>query len=257
MGGHRAHPIERDWYWLKDDYFMVWKGLDWNSVRRGRQVYTEVFAPCHALPKMTFNHFQSFMTKEEIKALAQSYEIVDSEPDKTGEYQPRPGKTTDFLPAPYPNQQAAAFANNGAAPPNLRTIAFGVEGGIDYIFSLLTGYKWDGEYLERPPWAPEVKPGQFWNPYFKGGVLAMPPPLSDGLLDYEDGTPCTTSQMAKDVCAFLRWCVEPEFDERRICYWKCAITWGLGTLMFMHYAQKNMGWRIYNRLTFRYWKKTT
>ena len=257
MGGKRAHPVTRDWHWLKDDQLGVWRGLDWPAVRRGRQVYTEVFAPCHPLMKLTFNHFQAFMTKEEIKQLASQYEVVESAPDKDGNYVPRPGKATDYLPSPYPNQNAAAFANNGAAPPDLRMILLGVEGGADYIFALLTGYQWGGEegLMPTPPFVPELKPGQFFNPYFKGGVLSMPPPLSDGILEYEDGTDATVSQMSKDVVSFLRWTMEIEFDERRTLYWKGTVTLGLLTAAIGHFCQKQYTWRIFSRVTYRYWKK--
>lgn len=39
--------------------------------------------------------------------------------------------------------------------------------------------------------------------------------LYDGLVEYEDGTPATTSQMAKDVVEFLNWSAEPEMDQRK------------------------------------------
>ena len=31
----------------------------------------------------------------------------------------RPGKLSDYIPKPYPNEEAARFANNGAFPPDL------------------------------------------------------------------------------------------------------------------------------------------
>ena len=258
MGGKKAHPIHRDWYWNHDDPLELWHGLDWPSVRRGRQVYTEVFAPCHSLGKLTFAHFQAFMTREEIKKLASQYEVVDAIPDMEGNPLKRPGKSTDELPAPYPNQRAAQFANGGAEPPDLMMAHFGKEGGVDYIFSLITGYNWGNGNLgiEIPPFAPELKPGQFWNPYFKGCVLAMPPPLSDGMLEFEDGTPATTSQMAKDVCNFLRWSAEYEYDARRIGFWKSFISIGLFWVTFCHMAQKHWSQLAYQRWTYRYWKKT-
>jgi ubiquinol-cytochrome c reductase cytochrome c1 subunit len=256
MGGgnaKKAHPHHHEWYWEKDDPLGVWKGLDWASIRRGRQIYTEVFAPCHPLTRLTFNHFQAFMTKEEIKALAANYDIVDPVPEKDGSLLTRPGKSTDWLPAPYPNQQAAAAGNNGAAPPDLRTVVRGKEGGCNYVFALLTGYKWS-EYMEIPPWI-SIKAGQFWNPYFKGGILAMPPPLSDGLVEYEDGTPATTSQMAKDVVNFLRWSVEPEFDERRLEFWKSFTTAAVVTVFMSHIAQMNYTYYGFRRSTYRWFKK--
>ena len=44
--------------------------------------------------------------------------------------------------------------------------------------------------------------------------------LYDGLVEYEDGTPATTSQMAKDVVEFLNWTAEPEMDKRKKMGWK-------------------------------------
>jgi ubiquinol-cytochrome c reductase cytochrome c1 subunit len=253
MGGgpaKHAHPAHRHWPW--DDGAR--KGFDWKAIRRGRQVYTEVFAPCHSLKPLNFNHFQAFMTKEEIRKLAESYDLVDPDPDpKDGTPVVRPGKPTDNLPEPYPNLIAAASANNGAAPPNLLLAPYSLEGGADYIFALLTGYKW-GEYMAIPPWI-KLKPGQFWNPYFKGGVLAMPPPLSDGLLEFEDGTPATVSQMAKDVVCFLRWTSEPSYDERRFFFWRAMGTLAVFHLGIIHYKERQNSWRLFRRETYRYWKK--
>ena len=39
--------------------------------------------------------------------------------------------------------------------------------------------------------------------------------LYDGLVEYEDGTPATASQMAKDVVEFLNFTAEPEMDQRK------------------------------------------
>jgi len=54
-----------------------------------------------------------------------------------------------------------------------------------------------------------------YNPYFPGGAISMARVLFDGLVEYDDGTPATTSQMAKDVSTFLHWAAEPEHDERK------------------------------------------
>lgn len=77
----------------------------------------------------------------------------------------------------------------------------------DYVFSLLTGYV-------DPPAGVTVAEGMNYNPYFPGGAIGMGRVLYDGLVEYDDGTPATTSQMAKDVTTFLSWCAEPELDAR-------------------------------------------
>jgi ubiquinol-cytochrome c reductase cytochrome c1 subunit len=78
----------------------------------------------------------------------------------------------------------------------------------DYVYSLLTGY------VDPPPGV-TVAEGMNYNPYFPGGGIAMGRVLYDGLVEYEDGTPASTSQMAKDVVSFLSWTAEPELDERK------------------------------------------
>lgn len=78
----------------------------------------------------------------------------------------------------------------------------------DYVYSLLTGY------VDPPPGV-TVAEGMNYNPYFPGGGIAMGRVLYDGLVEYEDGTPSSTSQMAKDVVSFLSWTAEPELDERK------------------------------------------
>ena len=147
-------------------------------------------------------------TNAEVRAMAEEFEY-DDEPDDQGNPRKRSGKLADYIPGPYPNEQAARAANQGALPPDLSLIVKARHGGPDYIFSLLTGYP------EEPPAGVVLPPGANYNPYFPGGSIAMGRVLFDDLVEYEDGTPATTSQMAKDVTSFLQWCAEPEHDERK------------------------------------------
>jgi ubiquinol-cytochrome c reductase cytochrome c1 subunit len=49
-----------------------------------------------------------------------------------------------------------------------------------------------------------------------GGVLAMAPPLSDGMVDYiDEDTPETVEQYAADVTEFLAWAAEPKMEARK------------------------------------------
>jgi len=43
----------------------------------------------------------------------------------------------------------------------------------------------------------------------------MPSPLSDGRVEYADGTKATVDQMARDVTEFLIWAGNPEMVERK------------------------------------------
>lgn len=78
----------------------------------------------------------------------------------------------------------------------------------DYIFALLTGYS-------DAPAGKVVAEPQVFNAYFPGTAISMQRVLYDGLVEYADGTPATTTQMAKDVVTFLSWAAEPELDERK------------------------------------------
>jgi ubiquinol-cytochrome c reductase cytochrome c1 subunit len=133
--------------------------------------------------------------------------VVDG-PNDLGEMFERPGKLFDYFPGPYANEEQGRASNNGAYPPDLSLISKARHGGKNYIVALLTGY------VEAPAGKPML-PGLHYNPYFPGGAIAMAKQLTDGQLEYEDGTPATESQMAKDVANFLQWSSEPEHDERK------------------------------------------
>ncbi|KAJ0162006.1 Cytochrome c1, heme protein, mitochondrial [Colletotrichum tanaceti] len=181
----------------------------YHSLRRGFQVYREVCASCHSLSRVPYRTLVgSILTVDEAKALAEENEYP-GEPNEQGDIEMRPGKLSDYIPDPYKNEEAARFANNGALPPDLSLIIKARHGGCNYIFSLLTGYP------EEPPAGAVVAPGMNFNPYFPGTGIAMARVLYDGLVEYEDGTPASTSQMAKDVVEFLNWAAEPEMDDRK------------------------------------------
>jgi ubiquinol-cytochrome c reductase cytochrome c1 subunit len=111
------------------------------SIRRGFQVYQMVCANCHALSFLSYRHLINVaFTEEEVKAMAAEIEVVDG-PNEDGEMFTRPGEFTDRLPKPYPNEQAARAANNGAYPAELSLIIKARPRHEDYVFALLTGYK--------------------------------------------------------------------------------------------------------------------
>jgi len=191
--------------WSHNGYLST---FDHASIRRGYQVYREVCSACHSLDRIAWRNLVGVShTVDEVKAMAQEVEYEDG-PNEHGEMFQRPGRLSDYMPRPYPNDEAARSGNAGALPPDLSLIIKARHGGCDYVFSLLTGYV-------DPPAGVEVREGLNYNPYFPGGAIAMARLLYDGLVEYEDGTPATTSQMAKDVTTFLAWAAEPEHDDRK------------------------------------------
>jgi len=199
----KLHPASYPW-----DHSKPWKGLDHASIRRGFFVYKQVCSTCHSLERIAWRHLVDVcLTEEEAKSMAAEVEYTDG-PDSEGEMFTRPGKLNDFLPKPYPNENAARFANNSAYPPDLSLIVKAREDHENYVFSLLTGY-------HEPPAGVSVREGLYYNPYFPGGAIGMAPALSNDQVAYDDRTDPSISQMAKDVSTFLCWAGSPEYDVRK------------------------------------------
>jgi ubiquinol-cytochrome c reductase cytochrome c1 subunit len=191
--------------WRHTGYF---SSFDHGALRRGFQVYREVCASCHSLEYIRFRELAGVThTVEEVKQMAKEVDVMDG-PNQEGEMFERPGKPYDVLPQPYANKEAGRAANGGAYPPDLSLMVKARHNGHDYVFALLTGYC-------DAPAGKEMMPGAYYNPYFPGGLIAMPPPLNDEGVEYEDGTVATISQQARDVAQFLNWTAEPESEDRK------------------------------------------
>ena len=142
----------------------------------------------------------------EVKAIAASLEVTDG-PDSQGEMFTRPGRPSDKFVSPYPNVQAATAANGGAYPPDMSVLVKARKGGANYIYSVLMGY-------EDKPANIILDEGVYYNKYMAGQKIKMPKVLSDGLVEYSDGTVSSEDQMARDVTTFLSWAAEPELEAR-------------------------------------------
>ena len=203
------------------------------QLQRGLQVHREVCAGCHALKYIAFRNLADLgYNVEEIKALAAEYDITDG-PNDEGEMFERTGRPSDYFPAPFPNKQAAAASNGGAVPPDLSLLAKARVGGPDYLHALLTGYvdaPADFDLLE----------GLSYNAVFPGHQIAMPPPLTEGGVEYADGTAATVEQMAEDISAFLMWTAEPKMEVRKSMGIKVILFLVFMTAVF--YAVKRKIW---------------
>jgi cytochrome c1 len=181
------------------------------QLQRGFRVHREVCANCHSMSLLSFRNLAQpggpGFTEAQAKQIASEYKVQDG-PNDQGEMFERPGRLSDRFPKPFPNEQAARAANGGALPPDLSVMAKARAAGTDYLHALLVGYR-------DPPPGVEVPAGQYYNAYFPGHLISMPPPLSDGQVEYTDGTPATVDQYAKDVSAFLMWAAEPKLEERK------------------------------------------
>ena len=193
--------------------------FDKEAVQRGYKVYREVCASCHAMELLSFRNLgqkggpfflEDYPNPNDnpyVKAIAAEYVIEDG-PDDVGDMFERPGLPSDRFPSPFENEMQARASNGGSYPPDLSLIIKARKDGANYMASLMKGY-------QPAPEGVEVPPGQYYNPYFEGRMIAMAPPLIEGMVTYDDGSPETLDQYVKDLTYFLTWAAEPKMEARK------------------------------------------
>lgn len=246
VGDKILRPVPQNW-----SFSGIFGVFDKAQLQRGLKIYTQVCAACHALPYVKFKDLEALdYDADQLRIFSSQFQIQDGVNDK-GEPIIRKGRLSDGFPLPFENEAMAKQANQGALPPALTLLAqkrvgsvdnivsrlfhYKVTVGSDYIYSLLTGY-------QAPPENFKMLQGKFYNPYFiSGPQIAMPPPLHAGIVHYDDGTPMTVEQYAKDVSAFLSWTADPHMVERKKLGFKVLIFLIVLTIVF--YLLKRRIWR--------------
>ena len=213
--------------------------FDRGSLQRGYQVYSEVCAACHSMKYLSYRNLSEKggpeFSIEQAKAIAASFEITDG-PNADGEMFTRPGKLSDKFLMPYENDKAAQAANGGAYPPDMSVLVKARKGGADYIYSLLLGY-------EDPPSGMDLDDGVYYNKYMYGNQIKMAAPLSEGLIEYGDGTEASVKQMSKDVTTFLMWAAEPHLESRHRMGFK-AIVYLIILTILVYFSMKKIWSRV-------------
>ena len=213
--------------------------FDRASLQRGYQVYTEVCASCHSMKYLSYRNLAEKggpeFPEDQAKAIAASFEVMDG-PNADGEMFARPGKLSDKFVMPYDNVKAAQAANGGAYPPDMSVLVKARGGGVDYIYSLLQGY-------EEAPSGMTLDDGVHYNKYMYGNKIRMAAPLSDGLVEYGDGTTATVEQMSKDVTTFLMWAAEPHLEARHQMGFKAIIYLIILTIL-VYFSMKKIWSRV-------------
>jgi ubiquinol-cytochrome c reductase cytochrome c1 subunit len=201
---------------------------DQAQLQRGFKIYREVCSNCHSIKLLSFRNLAEpggpGFTEAQASAIAATFQVTAG-PNDEGQMFQRPGQIADYFPPPFANDQAARAALGGKLPPDMSVLAKArsyeagfpqfiidaftlyQEDGPDYIHAILNGYT-------DPPAGFVLPPGGQYNKYFPGGSIGMPKPLSDGQVQYTDGTPETVDQYGRDVAAFLMWAAEPTLNER-------------------------------------------
>jgi len=197
------------------------------QLQRGFKIYREVCANCHSIEMLAFRNLADpggpGFSEAQAEAVAAEYKVKDI--DDQGNPIERAGRLADRFPAPFPNELAAK-ATHGVAPPDMSTLAKArsyQRGFPWFVFDMITQYQEQGpDYIaayvngyKEPPKDLVLPQGGHYNEYFPGHNTAMPPPLSDGQVTYDDGSPQTAQQYSKDVAAFLMWAAEPHLVARK------------------------------------------
>ena len=237
FNSYSAEKIE----YLKTDW--SFKGLfgkfDRGALQRGYQVYTEVCSSCHSMKYLSYRNLAEKggpeFTIEQAKVIAASFEVTDG-PNADGEMFVRPGKLSDKFIMPYENVKAAQAANGGAYPPDMSVLIKARGDGADYIYSLLQGY-------EDPPAGMTLDDGVYYNKFMYGNKIKMSNQLSDGLVEYNDGTNATVQQMSKDITTFLMWSAEPHLEARHQMGFK-AIIYLIILTTLVYFSMKRIWSRI-------------
>ena len=213
--------------------------FDRAALQRGYQVYTEVCSSCHSMKYLSYRNLSEEggpeFTEAQAKVIAASFEVKDG-PNADGEMFMRPGRLSDKFVMPYENEKAAQAANGGAYPPDMTVLVKARGGGVDYIYSLLQGY-------EDPPLGVVLDDGVYYNKFMYGNKIKMSNQLSDGLVEYSDGTNATVEQMAKDVTTFLMWTAEPHLETRHRMGFK-AIVYLIILTILVYFSMKKIWSRI-------------
>ena len=219
-------------------YDWSWKGFfgtyDRSAAQRGLKVYKEVCSGCHSMNLIAYRNLADLgFSEQQIKAIA-SDSLVEDGPNEDGDMFERDAIPSDRFANPYPNDNAARAANNGAYPPDLSLIVKARPKGADYIHSLLLGYN-------DTPTDFKVPEGMWYNKYMEGHLIAMPAPLMDGAIEYDDGTEPTLEQLSSDVTTFLAWAAEPSLEHRKRLGIKVLLF--LIALFILTYISKEKIWR--------------
>ncbi len=186
--------------------------FDSEQLQRGLVVYQEVCAACHGLKYVPFRTLGDpgglDLSEDAVKIFARNFDVFDPELDDFRSAIPRDNfPANDSVGAPDLSLITKARAGfHGPEGTGLNQLFRGI-GGPEYVYSVLVNYT--GEEQE------EAGTLLYGNKSFAGGWISMAPPLTEDLIEFEDGTPSTVEGMAEDVTAFLTWAAEPKMMVRK------------------------------------------
>jgi cytochrome c1 len=211
------------------DHQGIFGKFDPATLKRGAKVAIDVCMGCHSIKYIKYDHLRSLGYSEaEVKDFAAANDKTKKDPMISGL------SPTD------------ANDSYGIEPPDLSLMTKARKGYEDYTYAILVGYLSEEEAgkveaaiadeklspeeitdlagaLHMDPHQPKkieeavkrIQNGSIFNKYFPGHFFAMPQPIADGAVEFEDGAKNDLHHLAKDVTAFLAWAAEPTQEQRK------------------------------------------
>lgn len=237
VGTHHGHNV-----WPHEKFLGAYNA---GSVRRGFQVFAKNCANCHGMNYRKYDFVLDKGYKQQELAEYVTYFTITPGHHHFKQYYyqewgARDRVINDRIYAPYLSQDHAKNANDGVFPTDFSKIRLR-PGNINYIYNILTGYHYNA------PFGLDVPKGKYFNPYFDHMIIGMPRQLFDGMIDYDDGTPPSTPQMAYDVSTFITYMQRRsggKNPDRMMRYYSLLMV----TALFVPFAAINIrsGYRNYN-----------
>lgn len=216
VGMHHGHC-----HWPSE---IGWNTYNSQTLRRGFKVFQRSCQGCHGAIHGKYDLLvdKAFQQRELMDKMVYSAKLHPASQKYKGdffqEWDFRQRVIYDRMWSPYFTVHQAKQANQGVWPPDLSKVDSHQPGLINYSYNMMTGYHYN------PPFGLDVPEGRYFNPYFDHMIIAMPPQLHDGMIEYDDGTPSSVPQMAHDVSEFLTFVAKNKVpDTKVIIYMLCGI----------------------------------
>jgi ubiquinol-cytochrome c reductase cytochrome c1 subunit len=163
-------------------------------------------------------------TEAQAATIAAGFQVTDG-PNDQGQMFQRPGRDRRLFPAAVPNDRppaprsAARCRRTCRCSPRRAATSAASPGSSSMrsacIRRTAPTTSTPSSTATKAPAGFTLPPGGQYNKYFPGHAIGMPKPLSDGQVEYTDGTPATVDQYGRDIAAFLMWAAEPTLDARK------------------------------------------
>jgi ubiquinol-cytochrome c reductase cytochrome c1 subunit len=234
VGGHHGH-----YHWTQENFMTT---FDSASIRRGFKVWLKSCQSCHGAYKQKYDIMvdKAFAQTELIAKMKDTPPIHSGHQLKRGyyfnEWDYRQRLIYDRIWSAYMTRDHAKSANNGAWPVDLSRAAEHNPCHAGFIYNIMTGYHFS------PPTGHEVPEGRYFNPYHHHMIIGMARQLHDGMLQYDDGTPASTPQLAHDVSCFVDYIENHEWPDILVniyTMWGATASWIAIAWVYMRYHEFN------------------